>query len=200
MLNVRDFGAKGNGQADDTQPVQKALNEAADTRASVFVPEGTYLCSTITVPPNTGLLGNPTWDYRHSGGAILRLCDEKAPCLIDITGAFGATLAGLCLEGRKLRQNLHGVWLNKPDCHIRLECVHGAVVSGNSLSVGRDDGGKGHWSPGTAIILRGMKNSIVKDNVMHEGSLRQLVLDLVGHSGETIIRDNVGSLAEIPTA
>ena len=73
MLNVRDFGAKGDGKADDTQSIQKALHEAAGAAASVFVPEGVYPCSTIRMPPNTGLLGNPTWDYRHSGGSVLRL-------------------------------------------------------------------------------------------------------------------------------
>lgn len=41
VLNVLDFGAKGDGVTDDTSAIQSALNAGF----SVFVPEGTYLIS-----------------------------------------------------------------------------------------------------------------------------------------------------------
>lgn len=41
-VNVRDFGAKGDGISDDTQAFKKALQACPDKRV-IFIPDGTYL-------------------------------------------------------------------------------------------------------------------------------------------------------------
>jgi hypothetical protein len=46
VLNLRDFGAKGNGVADDTKAVQRLLDASARRGAVAFVPAGTYRCTT----------------------------------------------------------------------------------------------------------------------------------------------------------
>jgi hypothetical protein len=46
VLNLRDFGAKGNGTTDDTRAVQKLLDTAARRGVVAFVPAGTYRCTT----------------------------------------------------------------------------------------------------------------------------------------------------------
>ena len=58
-INARSFGAKGDGRTDDTAAIQKALDAAAANHDSVFLPAGTYLCSTHSLRPQTGLFGNP---------------------------------------------------------------------------------------------------------------------------------------------
>ena len=42
ILNVKDFGAVGDGVADDTEPIQGAIDEAVPTKAGIFIPPGVY--------------------------------------------------------------------------------------------------------------------------------------------------------------
>jgi hypothetical protein len=341
-FNVMDFGAVGDGKTDDTGAFMQALEAAAPIRGTVHVPDGTFLCSTLKMPPHTGLVGNATWGYREGGGSVIRLGDAQAKCLIDITAAVGATVYGLSLEGAGLGTDVHGICFNpfegkkeedtprierchiarftgdgihldhiwcfsvrsceiignkgnglyvwgwdgfildnwfsgngragygaygpnasitmtgnriewnheggirvrggthynitgnyidrsggpaislasRPDgapcfclsitgnlmyrsgkpewtadelesTHVRFEDVRGLTFTGNTMCVGQDDGG-GLNSPQYAMVLKGLRNSVIKDNVMHIGALKQLVLDLGGHKDGTIIADNVG--------
>ena len=47
-LNVRKFGAVGDGKADDTRAFQAALDAAANVNGTVFVPDGVYACSIVS--------------------------------------------------------------------------------------------------------------------------------------------------------
>ena len=114
-ISITDFGAVGDGATDCTAAIQAALDAAAERKATVFVPEGTYLSSTVKVPSQVGLQGNPTWSFRHMGGSIIRLNDPDASCLVDLTGAIGATVHGLCLDGARLGEGIHGILVNKDD-------------------------------------------------------------------------------------
>ena len=342
-FNVRDFGAAGDGKTDDTAALQRALDAAAEVLATVEVPEGTFLCSTLTLRPQTGLCGKPAWRYSKPGGSVLRLGDPKARCLLDMTEANGATVKGLCLDGKHLGEGVHGILVDKPEykiedsfriedcqigwftgdgvrltriwcfsmrhsmvcynrgdgmrlrgwdgflldnwlsgnggagyaayeenasnmmtgnriewnraggivCHggngynltgnyldrsggtgitllgkegepcskftitgniinrsgapwrelaehesaqVRLEHGRGIVFSGNAMSVGRDDGDKGEWSPRYGIVYGRLQNSVIKDNVLQSGALDELLVDLGGHGTGVIVKDNPGSL------
>lgn len=115
MLDVRAFGAKGDGKADDTAAVQKTIDAAAEKGGAVFVSPGTYLCSTVRTHRNLGIVGIPAWDYRKGGGSVLKLADEKASCLIDLTEGQGVTIDGLSLDGGRLGDGIHGIFMNKPE-------------------------------------------------------------------------------------
>jgi hypothetical protein len=115
MLDVRSFGAKGDGKADDTAAIQAALDKAAEIGGGVFVPPGTYLSGEIQMREHGSLIGVPTYSYRSPGGTIMKLNDPKAKCLINITGAFGCTLDGLCLMGDQLGEGTSGILLDKSD-------------------------------------------------------------------------------------
>ena len=92
MLNVRDFGAKGDGQSDDTLPIQETLNKAGLINGTVFIPEGIYICSELKVPAGIGIHGLPAWSYRDGMGTILKLKDPGSKCLLNITWAYGVYL------------------------------------------------------------------------------------------------------------
>lgn len=78
MVSVRDFGAVGNGIADDTAAIQAALNSGART---IFMPDGTYkVSSTIYIPgsatgASASLVGNgpnTILDAQSISGAVIR--------------------------------------------------------------------------------------------------------------------------------
>lgn len=52
-VSVKDFGAVGNGIVDDTAAIQLALNSGVKY---VYVPAGTYLVSSLTIPNTVGLV------------------------------------------------------------------------------------------------------------------------------------------------
>jgi len=57
IVNVKDFGAKGNGVTDDYQAIANAI-AAAPSNTVIFVPQGTYrITHTITMKQNTVLRG-----------------------------------------------------------------------------------------------------------------------------------------------
>ena len=338
VLNVRAFGAKGDGKSDDTKAVQRAIDAAADRGGGVFLPPGVYACSELHARPHVSLTGVPGWDYEQGFGSVIRLADQRAGCLLNITGAFGATIDGLALDGGRKGTGVHGIWLNKPDygkqedtfrierCQIanfsgdgvrlarawcfsirhsmiaynggdgislrgwdgflidnwlsgngrggfatreenasctftgnriewngeegilirggdgynltgnfldrsgtcaialidavqvtitgnflkrsgknakpgtydsaqmRLERTRGITCCGNNLQVGRDDGGKGVWSPSYGIVVKELQNCVIANNVLHDGALKQLVVDLGGHGEGVALKDNPGCL------
>lgn len=84
VVNVKDFGAKGDGETDDTAAIQLALNRAG----KVFIPAGVYLVSGLFVKSDTVFFGTgidstiirATLGTRYSNGianehAFIRLRD-----------------------------------------------------------------------------------------------------------------------------
>ncbi len=339
VYSVRRFGAKGDGRSDDTKAIQSAIDAAASLGGAVDVPPGIYLSGELYMRPHVALTGVPAWDYEHGFGSVIRLADSRAGSLLNITGAFGATVNGLSLDGGHLGAGIHGVWLNKPDygkqedtfriersqvanfsgdgvrltrawcfsirhsmiaynagdgvslrgwdgffldnwlsgnrgagfaareenasctftgnriewnregmlvmkgngynitgnfldragtsglaligaeqmtitgnfvkrsgksakpgthesSQIRLNGARGVTCCGNNLQAGRDDGSKGNWSPSFGIVYQGLRNCVIANNVLHDGALEQLMLDLGGHGEGAVVKDNPGCLAE----
>ena len=93
-LNVRDFGALGNGQADDTAAIQQALDAGAGK--AVRVPAGTYKVRPLRIRTATTL--------SLDSGATLVLASGSNSHLITVT-ASGATVSGSgTLDGNRSAQ------------------------------------------------------------------------------------------------
>lgn len=69
VLNVKDFGAVGDGKADDTYAIQSAISSAPD-HATIIVPKGTYYISPVF------LKSNITLDLKK-GATLLGNIDRK---------------------------------------------------------------------------------------------------------------------------
>ncbi len=72
--------------------------------------------------------------------------------------------------------------------------VRGLACVGNTMAVARGDRTEGDWSPEYGIVYERLADSVIKDNVLHFGALRRLMLDLGGHGENVLVKDNVGSL------
>ncbi|WP_337100767.1 glycosyl hydrolase family 28-related protein [Paenibacillus sp. YIM B09110] len=61
MINVKTYGAKGDGKTDDTSSIKKALAEGAAKKTTVYFPKGTYLVNPkdpLAVSSNVKVLGD----------------------------------------------------------------------------------------------------------------------------------------------
>ncbi len=342
-FNARDFGAHGDGTADDTAALQQAIDAAAEVGGMVWLPAGQYSVSTLNLRTHVCLAGCPTWEYRECAGSVLRLRDPQAKCLLNLTGTFGVEVRDMSLDGGELGEGVHGIFADTAklsretswringcrisrftgdgvrlhawvfsiqhsmishnrgnavyvkgcdglvhDCWLsgnggagfdgsggvgnsnftgnRIEwnkkggiiilgashhtivgnyfdrcggpgillgpkhaepaviftvsanivnrcgapfgrllpeeersqmlfrSVRGLACTGNTMAVARSDGGKDEWSPDYGIVYEDLADSVIKDNVMHMGALKQLLMDRGGHGPNVVVKDNVGSL------
>jgi hypothetical protein len=117
---------------------------------------------------------------------------------VDITGADGATIEGLPLEGGRLG-NAHGILLDRPDCGkqedaFRIERCQVARFRGDgprrACSGTRPTVCGARRRPGRA---RSWTPRLVKHHTC-EAWLRKLTADTGGHRDGVIVKDNPGSV------
>lgn len=110
---ITDFGAVGDGKTDCTAAIQSALDEAAAVSGKVVVPPGAFMTVGGLKMRGKGvsLCGTSAWSFRNDGASVLKLCGDKADCMLDISGAFGCTIHGICMNGAGLGENIHGIKL-----------------------------------------------------------------------------------------
>ena len=99
-LSVRDFGAVGDGKADDTEAFRKALAaaEKLPTGRSVQVPPGTYRITAPLTLDSTLLVGLAAGGWPADSRPLPTLSVDvpaPQPCLIAKTGA---SVHGLCFD------------------------------------------------------------------------------------------------------
>ena len=113
-VNVKDFGAVGDGVADDTVAIQAALNYAQQFTyplvPAVYIPAGVYMVSnTITVPSYTNLFGDGYYSIlqvQHNLPA-----GSYSVLRIDSDGANGVHLRNFSIWGENNQQaNNPDVW------------------------------------------------------------------------------------------
>ncbi len=81
LIDVRAFGAKGDGTTDDTEAVRKAIDSVTSGGGVVYFPDGSYSLSgpLFVQTDRTVLRGEPRWDTpRFLEVAEDGLCDQSA--------------------------------------------------------------------------------------------------------------------------
>ncbi|MGA3049789.1 MAG: right-handed parallel beta-helix repeat-containing protein [Terracidiphilus sp.] len=88
--------------------------------------------------------------------------------------------------------------LADPESHdsaqILMEGCQGVTCVGNSIQSGRDDGNQGIFSPSYGIVYQGLRNCVIRENVMHDGALKELMLNLGEQNEGVLVSDNPGRL------
>jgi nitrous oxidase accessory protein NosD len=54
-VNVRTFGAKGDGRADDTKAIREAFSSLAKVGGTIYFPKGVYITEVIDIRPEKGM-------------------------------------------------------------------------------------------------------------------------------------------------
>ena len=81
---------------------------------------------------------------------------------------------------------------------ILMEGASGVTCVGNSLYAGRDDDGRGAWSPAYGMVLKKLRNCVIANNVLDGAALRELIVDQGGHGEGVVLKDNPGRLFKVP--
>jgi len=108
IFNIMDYGAVSDGKTDCTKAIQIALDKAGEVKGSVIVPPGIYLCHELQLHASTSFQGYHGWGYRETGGSVLKLADDQAKCLLNMTGAHGSKVGGLQFVGTN-HGSAHGI-------------------------------------------------------------------------------------------
>ena len=98
-------------------------------------------------------------------------------------------------SGKDARYVQEGV---EESCQMVIQSCRGISVTGNTGAVGRDDGGRGEYSPNYAFWLKDNSCSVVTANAFSRGYLKEMVLDKGGNSTDFLVNNNIGSIFEIP--
>lgn len=101
-VNVRDFGAVGDGTTDDTAAIQSALNSGKD----VLVSNGDFMCGSLTVSTANQKIVGAKGVIKHRAGVML-------PYIFRIN-ADNVTVRDLQLDGNLA--NVTGLWAFSESC------------------------------------------------------------------------------------
>ncbi|CAG7616164.1 hypothetical protein PAESOLCIP111_01873 [Paenibacillus solanacearum] len=127
-LNVKDYGAQGDGAADDSNAFQSVLDQAlSGASPAIYVPKGVYrLTRMLRIYRNTKLM-------LHHEAVILR-CHNDSFLLNGQSGAAYAAYTGhgnITIEG--------GIWdgniLQYPDAYVGFNFGHAADVTIRDLTI-----------------------------------------------------------------
>lgn len=78
-------------------------------------------------------------------------------------------------------------------CQVRLEECSGLTFVSNVCAAGRDDGGRGAYTPQFGFLLRKLSYSVISANTLFRGYLKEMTADLGEHGADYQFVNNVGS-------
>ena len=112
FINVKDFGAEGDGSTDDTAAIQAAVNAAVLLKRKVCFPAGTYLVTDqISLPIGSQIIGETGYQYTRGfsqdpKATTIQFSPTTAKSLFVATGTtYGGFRFHYSIEGFYLRGN-----------------------------------------------------------------------------------------------
>lgn len=130
-INIKDYGAEGDGVTDDTT----AFQAAAGFNGYIYLPFGTYLVDTLTLPDNIrGIIGEMSTIKSSTSGDMITAQAAMfyvQSVILDAANAASALTAanGANLDSMVSNRNIHTGTLFMRGCRINNNCT---IASGNT--------------------------------------------------------------------
>jgi parallel beta-helix repeat protein len=171
-LNVKDFGAKGDGSADDTAAIQKAIDAVANG-GTVTVPDGTYMINAVT---RLRLKSHMT--LQLSAGAVLKAIPNAAEvyAVLWVWNCDDVNIKGGTIEGERSAhlgttgEGGMGIWIDYSS-HILVDGVTVKECWGDGFNI---------WEYSSHVTLQ----NVVSDHNRRQGMS-------VIHVDGLLVRDSV---------
>lgn len=167
-VNVKDFGAKGDGVADDQAAIQAAMNEAKATGKTVWMPEGTYNHSGVLTLDGAKMEGAGDKTVLHATnpheGAIKLTGDGSS--LSNLTTKVDASdRSSMPNAASVLVQNASNATVTNVTTQgacsngIRLDNATGSKITNNLVLGSNADG---------LAVMNGSSDNLIQHNVVYQ--------------------------------
>lgn len=178
-VNVKNYGAQGNGISDDTAPLNSAFSAACAASEDVYIPSGTYVVSSLDTLKDCGI----TFSGDGSKDTILKLTAVSRRSMWTFDGSPARTLAlviqDLALDGGHLGgagiaiEEYQAVTINRVSVHdfgtpgygLRHQKQFDGLYIRNVESVGITDS-QSTGNERYGIELQAIHNSTVRNSAM----------------------------------
>lgn len=104
-LNVKQFGAKGDGTADDTIAIQNAINFASKGD-NIYFPNGNYLAHSLVITKRLNLIGQSSTTIVAGVGTTITFNGEETSYLFNIYGTKDVRLVGSSIKNINFNGNM----------------------------------------------------------------------------------------------
>lgn len=200
-ISVTDYGAKGDGVSDDTENVQKALNDL-NSYSTLYFPPGTYKIKTLVIPKNkiglklfgssmetTKLIFSTVKAFSCLSGYVTFKDMEIRGCSVDnsvlfsddrdeLTADFDITIKDCLLTNSQNLVNVNGRGVTLDGCTIKEWLQGGYIINANfpyPLAPGDS------W---TQSEKTGFRSFIIKNNRFH--FVTSTLLNNVGYNANNL--------------
>ena len=140
IVNVRDRGARGDGQTDDTSAIQSAIDEVAKKGGTVLVPNGTYMVNAVG---DARLFIESNVILKLANDAVLKAIpnDSKKYSVLRISNASNVAVIGGTIEGERYGHSGDigewgmGIWIGEGAEHVTISGVTAAKMWGDGFYI-----------------------------------------------------------------